>query len=181
MRPISLILRLVSSSLQDISKDKRAGKENTTISDRMQHLVDQTEKDIRQCANSCNAYAKKRALSKVIQSSSWSDEFKGRIKGFTTRKREFEFELSLYIGDAVNNANEKLLSIEEKYVVCIFHSSYALQSISIGWIASSSVSKLARRQRNASSAGSSISMGELEPSHGTRTVCERSSRVKSRG
>ncbi|TBU21891.1 hypothetical protein BD311DRAFT_869699 [Dichomitus squalens] len=100
--------------LKDISKDKRSGEDNTTISGRMQHLIDSTEQDIRKCANSCNAYAKKKTLSKVIHSSSWSDEFKGYIQGFMTRRGEFEFTLSLYIGHAVNTANDKLVSLEEK-------------------------------------------------------------------
>ena len=108
------MLTFVSFRLKEINKDKRAGEDNTTISGRMQHLVDKTEQDIRKCANSCNAYAKKKTLSKVIHSSSWSDEFKGYIQGFTTRRGEFEFALSLYIGHAVNTANDKLVSIEEK-------------------------------------------------------------------
>ncbi|KAI1785580.1 hypothetical protein LXA43DRAFT_1037408 [Ganoderma leucocontextum] len=100
--------------LKDINKDKRAGEDNTTISGRMQDLVDKTEQDIRKCANSCNAYAKKKLLSKVVHSSSWSDEFKGYIQGFTDRRREFELALSIYIGHAVNTANDKLVTIEEK-------------------------------------------------------------------
>ncbi|KAI1785577.1 hypothetical protein LXA43DRAFT_899476 [Ganoderma leucocontextum] len=100
--------------LKDINKDKRAGEGNATISGRMQHLVDKTEQDIRKCANSCNAYAKKKLLSKVVHSSSWSDEFKGYIQGFTDRRREFELALSIYIGHAVNTANDKLVTIEEK-------------------------------------------------------------------
>ncbi|PIL29961.1 hypothetical protein GSI_07872 [Ganoderma sinense ZZ0214-1] len=100
--------------LKDINKDKRAGEDNTTISGRMQNLVEKTEQDIRKCANSCNAYAKKKLLSKVVHSSSWSDEFKGYIQGFTDRRREFELAVSIYIGHAVNAANDKLVTIEEK-------------------------------------------------------------------
>ena len=102
--------------MKDVNKDKRAGDDNTTISGRMQHLVDKTEQDIRKCANSCNTYAKKKLLSKVVHSSSWSDEFKGYIQAFTDRRREFELALSIYIGHAVNTANDKLVTIEEKCV-----------------------------------------------------------------
>ena len=80
----------------------------------MQLLIDKTEQDNRKCANSCTAYAKKKLLLKVVHSSSWSDEFKGYIQGFTDRRREFEFALSIYIGHAVNTANDKLVTIEEK-------------------------------------------------------------------
>ncbi|KAI0757704.1 hypothetical protein C8Q80DRAFT_1216217 [Daedaleopsis nitida] len=100
--------------LRDIDKDKRAGEASQTIRDRMENLVAKTEQDIRKCANACSAYAKKRTISKVLHSSSWSDTFKGFIAGFTTRRGEFEFELSLYIGRAVNTANSKLVSIENK-------------------------------------------------------------------
>ena len=118
--PLNRVLRTMltclphSPRLKDVNKDKRAGEDNTTISGRMQLLIDKTEQDIRKCANSCNAYAKKKLLSKVVHSSSWSDEFKGYIQGFTDRRREFEFALSIYIGHAVNTANDKLVTIEEK-------------------------------------------------------------------
>ncbi|TBU25684.1 hypothetical protein BD311DRAFT_492317 [Dichomitus squalens] len=100
--------------LKDVNRDKRAGDDNTTISGRMQHLVEKTEQDIRKCANACNAYAKKNILSKVVHSSAWDGEFKGYIQGFTTRRGEFGFALSIYIGRAVNNVTDKLVSMEEK-------------------------------------------------------------------
>lgn len=80
----------------------------------METLVKKTEKDIRNCANACSAYSKKRTFSKVLQSSTWDGTFKGYIQGFTTRRGEFEFELSLYVGRAVNTANDRLVTLDEK-------------------------------------------------------------------
>ncbi|RPD56321.1 hypothetical protein L226DRAFT_469232 [Lentinus tigrinus ALCF2SS1-7] len=100
--------------LGEIAQDQRVGTDNKTIEDRMGNLVKKTEEDIRKCANACSAYSKKHTFSKVLQSSSWDETFKGYIQGFTTRRGEFEFELSLYVGRAVNTANDRLVTLDEK-------------------------------------------------------------------
>ncbi|RPD55866.1 hypothetical protein L227DRAFT_579346 [Lentinus tigrinus ALCF2SS1-6] len=100
--------------LGEIAQDKRVGTDNKTIEDRMDNLVKKTEEDIRNCANACSAYSKKHTFSKVLQSSSWDGTFKGYIQGFTTRRGEFEFELSMYVGRAVNTANDRLVTLDEK-------------------------------------------------------------------
>ena len=149
-RPQKLIRRTLR--LRDINGEKRAGEDNTTISGRMQNLIEKTEQDIKKCANACNAYAKKNTLSKVVHSSSWDGEFKGYIQGFTTRRGEFEFALSVYIGHAVNTANDKLVSIEDKYVV-VFAFEYVLNIDFPGWTASFVISTRAHLQKSASLRG----------------------------
>ena len=77
------------------------------------------EEHIKYCAKLCNVYKKKNHLSRVINSSSWEDEFKKCIENFTTQKHNFETHLLLYIGQAVNNSRTQLMEINEKYVVCV--------------------------------------------------------------
>ena len=152
-----------SPRLKDVNKDKRAGDDNTTISGRMQHLVDKTEQDIRKCANSCNTYAKKKLLSKVVHSSSWSDEFKGYIQAFTDRRREFELALSIYIGHAVNTANDKLVTIEEKCISCLLSGGNSGLTVTVSrleWTASSVISMLACPLRSVISRSSSTTTAD---------------------
>ncbi len=80
----------------------------------METIVIKTRDDITNCASVCSAYSKKRTFTKVLQSSSWDEKFKGFVQGFTTRRGEFEFELSMYIGRAVNAANDMLVTVDEK-------------------------------------------------------------------
>ncbi|RPD59328.1 hypothetical protein L226DRAFT_314748 [Lentinus tigrinus ALCF2SS1-7] len=100
--------------LRQISRDQRGGDGNHTVQDRMENLVIKTRDDITDCASVCSAYSKKHTFSKVIQSSSWEDKFKGFVQVFTTRRGEFEFELSMYVGRVVNTANDRLVTIDEK-------------------------------------------------------------------
>ncbi|RDX51421.1 hypothetical protein OH76DRAFT_1481353 [Lentinus brumalis] len=104
----------VLGQLREISRDQRAGDGNRTIQDRMETIVIKTRDDITNCASVCSAYSKKRTFTKVLQSSSWDEKFKGFVQGFTTRRGEFEFELSMYIGRAVNAANDMLVTVDEK-------------------------------------------------------------------
>ena len=85
-----------------------------TISEHMQLLIDQADKDIRNCANSCDAYAKKHLLSKVLSSGSWEETFKEHVQCFATRRNEFELALSMHTGYAINAVNDKLDDIHDK-------------------------------------------------------------------
>ncbi len=62
----------------------------------------------------CSAYSKAHTWKKVLTSSSWEEKFKGFVQVFTKRRDEFEFELSMYVGRAVNTANDMLATIDEK-------------------------------------------------------------------
>ena len=85
-----------------------------TIQDRLQDILGRTETDIQECANACDAYSKKRLISKVLKSGSWDDKFKEFIARFSTRRGEFEFALALHVGRAVTAANKTLASVEQK-------------------------------------------------------------------
>ena len=81
---------------------------------RMQGLIDKTVEDITNCANACNTYSKQKIWTKVVKCSSWDTQLQGYAKSFKTRCKEFQLALSLYIGQGVNMANDKLDDIEEQ-------------------------------------------------------------------
>ena len=169
-RPQKLTRRTLR--LRDINGEKRAGEDHTTIAGRMQNLIEKTEQDIKKCANACNAYAKKNTLSKVVHSSSWDGEFKGYIQGFTARRGEFEFALSVYIGHAVNSANDKLVSIEDKYVV-VFAFKCVLNIDLPGWTSSCVISMRAHLPKSASLRGKSTYAAGHKQSCRTRISFEK--------
>ena len=80
----------------------------------MQSLVGQAAVDIKECANTCDAYAKLKPLVKVVMSGSWDTTLKGFIDIFARRRKAFTFALSIHIGVGVDDANRQLKAIDEK-------------------------------------------------------------------
>lgn len=94
-----------------------------TIGARLQDLVDRTANDIKECANVCDTYSKKRLLVKVLKGPIWDDTLKGFIQLFTDRKAEFNFAISIHTGMAVDRANDMLDVLMAKYAF-FNHQSY---------------------------------------------------------
>ena len=82
----------------------------------MDELIKQTASDIKECANACDAYARKRLLTKVIKAPSWDATLKGYIQLFSERKGEFSFRISVHTGIQVDRANDKLDTLIVKCV-----------------------------------------------------------------
>ncbi|KAI0325484.1 hypothetical protein GY45DRAFT_240808 [Cubamyces sp. BRFM 1775] len=100
--------------LRTIQDDDTPGPDGTTIKARLQGLVKRTADDIKDCANVCDAYAKKKLIVKVLKSSSWDDKFKGFVTLFADRRKAFTFALEMHVGKAVDDANRKLESVDTK-------------------------------------------------------------------
>jgi hypothetical protein len=104
---------LTSRSLKDVENDKLIAPDGTLAGtgDRLKSLVERTADDIKTCSNVCDAYMKKRLLSRVLLSSLWDTKLLGFVKLFATRRQEFEFELAMHTGKGVDKANVKLDAI----------------------------------------------------------------------
>ncbi len=107
-------LAMFALRLKDINGHKRAGDDNITIAENMQHLIEETAVDIKSCANSCDTYAKTSIVLKVLLSGSWGDDFKKYTERFMNRRGDFVLALSIYTGQAVNAANDKLDTVNDK-------------------------------------------------------------------
>ena len=86
-----------------------------TIAVRLKGLVRQTAADIKECANACDTYSKKRTLVKVFKSSVWDLKLSEYVQRFIGLKAEFNSALSIHTGMAVDRANDKLDTIMSKY------------------------------------------------------------------
>ncbi|KAI0653999.1 hypothetical protein C8Q70DRAFT_550081 [Cubamyces menziesii] len=89
-------------------RPNHVGHDGVSIGERMDELIKQTANDIKECANACDAYARKRLLTKVIKAPSWDATLKGYIQLFSERKGEFSFRISVHTGIQVDRANDKL-------------------------------------------------------------------------
>jgi hypothetical protein len=102
---------LTSRSLKDVENDKLIAPDGTNIKDRLKSLVECTADDIKTCSNVCDAYMKKRLLAKVLLSTLWDARLLDFVKLFATRRRDFEFELTMHSSQGIDKANVKLDSI----------------------------------------------------------------------
>ncbi|OSC99819.1 hypothetical protein PYCCODRAFT_1513435 [Trametes coccinea BRFM310] len=93
--------------LQNVQSD-HVGTDGNTIGHKLQGVVQNAAQDIKQCANACDAYARKRLLAKVFNAASWDSTFKDYIQRFSDRKAEFRFVISFHTGLGVDHANDKL-------------------------------------------------------------------------
>ena len=104
---------LTSCSLEGMENDKLIAPDGMGIEYRLKYLVDRTADDIKVCSNVCDAYMKKRPLAKALMSPVWDAKLLCFIRLFATRRKEFEFELTLHTSRGVDTVNAKLDVIEE--------------------------------------------------------------------
>ncbi|EED80010.1 predicted protein [Postia placenta Mad-698-R] len=97
--------------------------EGVTIEARMKILLGATAKEIKQCANVCDAYSKTKTVVKVVKGPLWEGTFINYVKLFAKRRDEFKFMLSTYIAVKVNEIDQKMdnltRSVAEKTDVII--------------------------------------------------------------
>ncbi|KAI0829941.1 hypothetical protein BC628DRAFT_1501118 [Trametes gibbosa] len=105
--------------LRSIEDSDAPGFDGVTIKARLQRLVNLSAEDIKECANTCDAYSKERLLAKVLKSSSWDDKFKTFLTLFADRRKAFTFALGMHIGKAVDDASRKLDSVDAKLDVVL--------------------------------------------------------------
>ncbi|KAH9052369.1 hypothetical protein EDB87DRAFT_1835857 [Lactarius vividus] len=99
--------------LKDVQNDKLVAPDGRNIEDRLKVLVNKTLEDIKSCSSMCDAYAKKKLLSKVFLSPVWDNRLLSFVTRFSTRRQDFERELSILTNLGVNKANFKLIKIED--------------------------------------------------------------------
>ncbi|KAI0629070.1 hypothetical protein C8Q77DRAFT_1161714 [Trametes polyzona] len=104
--------------LQGVRQDHVA-QDGLSIGARLEQLVQKTADDIKQCANACDAYARKRLLVKVLKAPSWDGTLKEYIQLFTQRKGEFAFAISIHTGLGIDKANDTLDALVAKMDVVI--------------------------------------------------------------
>jgi hypothetical protein len=123
---------LTPRSLKDVENDEVIALDGTNIEDRLKSLIERTADDIKACSNVCDAYMKKRLLAKVLLSSLWDMKLLDFVELFATRRREFEFELTMHTSKGIDKANIELgairMELKEQFGYLYFCSCYALIS-----------------------------------------------------
>ncbi|EIW54518.1 uncharacterized protein TRAVEDRAFT_74546 [Trametes versicolor FP-101664 SS1] len=100
-------------------RTNHVGRDGLSIGARLDDLIKKTAKDIKECANACDTYSRKRLLVKVLKAPSWDGTLKEYIQLFSDRKGEFNFAISIHTGLGVDRANDKLDTLITKVDVVI--------------------------------------------------------------
>ena len=73
------------------------------------------EKDIRECANACDAYSKKKLIAKVLKGQRWDDVLEHFVRRFEKRRADIEFAMAVHLGINIDLAHRKLDTLDAKY------------------------------------------------------------------
>ena len=124
---------LISCSLRHVENDNAVAPDGISIVDRLESLVKLTAEDIKACSNVCDAYMKKRVLSKVLLSPVWDGKLLYFVDLFSERRKAFQFEISIHTSQGVDVANAKLdalgdatRALDEKLGILHFCTNHAL-------------------------------------------------------
>ncbi|KAI0960928.1 hypothetical protein AcV7_000168 [Taiwanofungus camphoratus] len=82
--------------LRGVKDPNDIGLDGRTIEARLQGLSQQTAEDIKDCANTCDIYSRKKLLVKVLRGLDWEEKLRSFIRLFTKRRAEFEFALACH-------------------------------------------------------------------------------------
>ncbi|TCD69752.1 hypothetical protein EIP91_006288 [Steccherinum ochraceum] len=110
--------------LRDVRDPKERGPDGIPIDARLQGIAESTADDIKDCANTCDTYAKKRLVVKVLKGPVWETKLVGFVSTFTKRRGQFEEALAIHTARAVDRIEDsvyvlktKLASMDEKLAV----------------------------------------------------------------
>lgn len=82
----------------------------------MQSLAAEAADTIKECANACDMYSKKKLIVKVLKAPIWEEklaEFAGR---FHELKSGFKFALAIHTATLTDDLREGVAAIHQKYV-----------------------------------------------------------------
>jgi hypothetical protein len=102
----------LSPRLKDIKDVDQISLEGNTMKGRLEELSIMTAEDIKSCANTCDAYSKKKLVVKVLSGPVWEGKLLEFVSLFTERKQQFMFALSVNTALGVGEANMKLDNVE---------------------------------------------------------------------
>ena len=81
----------------------------------MQTLCEKAASDIKDCANACDSYSKKRLVVKVLKGHTWETKLVGFVSTFTTRKADFQQALAIHTARTVDAIQTMVQGIDAKY------------------------------------------------------------------
>ena len=95
----------------------------------MRALAEQAASDIKNCANACDTYSKKKLLVKVLMGPAWEGRLTDFLDRFTKTRSEFKLALAMFTSRNTIDIKGTLSMIDEKYVLLSLWGSEPLTEI----------------------------------------------------
>lgn len=84
------------------------------LKDRLEELAEKTAQNIKDCANFCDTFLKKRLIVKVLKGPAWAEKLSGYVKTFTERKSDFQFALAMHTANSITDVKRQTIEIDAK-------------------------------------------------------------------
>lgn len=108
------MLTLHYSRLKGVENRTHVGFDGRVLKDRLEDLAEKTAKDIKDCANFCDTFLKKRLLVKVLKGPVWAERLTSFVTVFTNRKADFQFALAMHTANSVTDVKKQNIEIDAK-------------------------------------------------------------------
>lgn len=95
--------------------NQQVGPGGLTIEARMESLGRQAAEDIKECANVCDTFSKKKLVVKVLKALVWEAQLAEFVGRFHVLKSEFKLALAIHTATTVDGVRETVLHLDEKY------------------------------------------------------------------
>ncbi|KAH9891323.1 hypothetical protein C8Q73DRAFT_747277 [Cubamyces lactineus] len=112
-------MMIVMIQLKGVENRTHVGLDGRVLKDRLEELAEKTAQDIKDCANVCDTFLKKRLIVKVLKGPVWADKLAGFVKTFTDRKADFQFALVMHSANTVTDVKRQNQEIDAKIDVVI--------------------------------------------------------------
>jgi hypothetical protein len=89
---------------------------------RLENISQQMAEDIRECANCCDVYSKKKTLYKVLAGKQWEEKLARYASSFAVHKQELQSALTVHTAAGIDKVDaqlsdeaRRLAAMNEKY------------------------------------------------------------------
>lgn len=86
----------------------------------MQSLAVKAAEEIKNCANACDTYSKKKMLVKVLKGPIWEGRLAEFITRFSQLRSDFRLALAIHTAKVTDGVKTTVDAIDEKYVVFVW-------------------------------------------------------------
>ncbi|KAI0327267.1 hypothetical protein GY45DRAFT_1327868 [Cubamyces sp. BRFM 1775] len=112
-------MMMVMVQLKGVESRNHVGLDGRVLKDRLEELAEKTARDIKDCANLCDTFLKKRLIVKVLKGPIWADKLAGFVQTFADRKADFQFALTMHSANTISDVKRQNYEIDAKIDVVI--------------------------------------------------------------
>ncbi|KAH9891309.1 hypothetical protein C8Q73DRAFT_650960 [Cubamyces lactineus] len=112
-------MMMVMVQLKGVESRNHVGLDGRVLKDRLEDLAERTAKDIKDCANLCDTFLKKRLIVKVLKGPVWADKLASFVQTFADRKADFQFALVMHSANTISDVKKQNYEIDAKIDVII--------------------------------------------------------------